>query len=245
MNATWAATLPRESLAAASALRLKPVEVCEAPAQVWLRGAEPLEPIQFALAALPGAALFDVAPDGLATPAGARVPAARLPDGPWLKLSDVVSVAAPAASLPGRPAGKIPLRLVRSDRVREANLIVCAPEAWRDFALATSAVRLRPLKFALSASHALVWGRPLPAIAGTQYVEEQGLATPSGLALAPLADPEILRPLLGLATGDLALFHEQAPGMGVTWEVIVGGLFVPAARSAVRQSFKRAESDAT
>ncbi len=242
MNALWAARIPETSLAAASSLRLRPVEFCTVADQVWLRGSEPFEQIQAALAALPGAQLFMVSADGLIVPAGARVPTGRLPARPWVALSNGISVTAPTSALPGTLPKKVPLRLIRTENIRESNLLVATCETWRDFALSISTVRLRPLKFALSSSHAVIWGRPVPAIAGVQYVEDRGLAVPSGFALHPLSDPEILRPLLQLSEGDLALFREDGQ-----WDVIVGGLFVSATRSAVRQSFAATpvENDAT
>jgi hypothetical protein len=236
VNATWAATIPRESLSFAGRLRLAQIEVCaEKAGEVWLRGAggvlslkERRAGYEEILFSLPGIRLFDVA-NNLITPAGRTVPTGRLPQGPWLPLSEALGVAAPTSALAGKLSGKIQLKLVRTEQQREANVLVADPRAWREWGIDAPAVRLSVLKFALSVNRVAVWGEPLPSIAGERFSESGGIAVPCGWELHPVSDAEIVRPLLKAAPGDLAIFFENG-----TYDLIDSSLFVAATRSAVR-----------
>src|SRR5581483_3346205 len=113
-----------------------------------------------------------------------------------------LTITAPVTALPGTLTGKVQLKLVRCERAGEPNVLIAAADVWRDFVLAAPAVRLKPLKLALSESQALIWGSPVPSIPGERFVESDGIAAPCGFTLHPLSDPEIIRPLLRAADGD-------------------------------------------
>ena len=60
-----------------------------------------------------------------------------------------------------------------------------------------------------------------------------GVAVPAGWNWRPAVEPAIVRNLLGLAAGDIALWHEDG-----RWEQIEGDAFVRATRAAVRETEK-------
>lgn len=229
----WALRMPRAGLLSAGALRLQKIEVCIAGDSAWLRGAELSLEIRHALQALPAVERFDLLPTGALVPRGQSVPIGRLPDGPWLPLVSTLRLETQAALLPGTPPRTADIRLERSEHERPANVLIAAADAWQSFALKTSTIRLSPLKFALADTRALIWGTPPPSIPGERFFESAGIAVPCGFDLVPLNDTELLRTLLGLQEGDLALFREDG-----SYEFIESALFVPATRSAVRLSFQ-------
>jgi hypothetical protein len=187
--------------------------------------------------------LFTVDGNDLLTPVNQKVPIGKLPQGPWIAIGEALAIQAPVAALPGVLERKVRVGLVRSGIEREANVLIAEMDAWREFGIAAPAIRLKNLRFALSASRALIWGVPAPPIPGARFVEENGIAVPCGFALYPLSDPEILWALLKPGANptraeqhcpchtDLAIFFEDG-----TYDIIDGSLFVAATRSAIRQS---------
>ena len=232
MAEQWALRMPRSGLSSAGALRLRKIDVCLRGNAVWMRGAEPAQEFQNALHALPAAERFDIGAGGVLMPAGHRVPVARLPDGPWVALADALRVEAQTAVLPGLAPKPVEVQLVRSAHELESNVTIVSAEAWRSFALEASVLRLKGLRFALSETRALIWGRPVPSIPGARYAESGGIAIPAGFVLYPIGDTDVLRTALGLKEGDLAVFQEDG-----SFELIESVLFAAATRSAVRMSF--------
>jgi hypothetical protein len=212
-------------------LRLRPdVQVCDAPDAVWLRGGNMTEDLDLDLRKLPGGRRFRLGPDGRLTAAGARVPKGRLPDSGWQSLSAWLKPDPQPAALAGEVTQRVPLTLVRTSHEQSPGVLVTPLETWADYATTAPAVRLRPLRFAASADgRAVVWGDPLPPVPGRRYVEREGVAVPAGWAWSPAVEPAVVRDLLGLAAGDLALFDEDG-----TYELVAAGGFARATRSGVR-----------
>src|SRR5262245_55437792 len=103
MNRSWAVRLEADEAAAAAGLGLEPlIEVCESAGALWLRGRAGGESIDRLLRRLPGALRFEVFPDGQLRPEGGRLPAGRLPDGPWVAIKSWAAVEFPVATLAGR-----------------------------------------------------------------------------------------------------------------------------------------------
>ena len=93
-------------------------------------------------------------------------------------------------------------------------------------------MRLAPCTFALSESGTVVVrGRPLPSIAGKRLVEQKGVAVLAGWCWEPAVDVAVVRRLLDLSQGDLALLHDDG-----SFDVVPASAFVRASRSAVRLS---------
>ena len=236
---TWALRMSRDGLQNCGALRLKKIDVCDCGALVWLRSNEALPALQHVLAALPNAERFDVASDGTVLPEGCQVPVARLPKGPWITLAAAITIEPQVALLPACTPPQVDMRVERSTVEREPNMLLATVEAWRDFALTASIHRLKPLKFALAVREAcvLVWGIPVPSIPGARIAERSGVAVPCGFELRPINDPDVVRAVLNLADGDVALFRIDG-----SFEHIEAHHFVPATRSAVRLSLKNERS---
>jgi hypothetical protein len=167
---------------------------------------------------------------------GSRIPRGKLPLGKWMPISEWFTLEPQTASLPGVGISKVAVRWDRSDRTVEASILITRGEHWRRWAVDAPAVRLQALRFALSEDgRVLVWGKPLPPIAGERYAEADGIAWPCGLEPRPGFDAATLREALQFDAGALALFDG-----GEGYELIAAEDFVPATRSAVRLSIEEA-----
>ena len=231
----WVLCLDRRDAAAAGRLRqVAGVEVCELSEAVWLRGPQSGEEVRWQLAAVAGARRFSVLPDGQLLPAGAHVPQGRLPQGPWTALAGWMGLDLPPATLAGRGDAAVSLALVRSDRVQEASLLLTQHGLWAAYAVEAPQVRLDRWRFAVAADgRVAVHGRPLPPLPGQRWVEDQGIAVPAGWTWVPTVEAALLRQVLGLAAGDVALWN-----MDGAWERIAADEFVRATRAAVRATAK-------
>ena len=213
MNQTaWAVALPRESSLAAGALRLRgDVRVRDAgDGAVWLRGDALSEDLDLELRKLPGARRHTVDPEGHYTEVGHRVPAGTLPADGWVALSAWLAPAPQPAALAGELPPRAAPRLERCDVEQPASALLTTVAAWAAYAATAPAVRLRPLHFAVcDDGRAIVRGSPLPPMPGRRYHEADGVAVPCGFALAPALEPAVLRDVLGLSPGDLALFSDD------------------------------------
>jgi MoxR-vWA-beta-propeller ternary system domain bpX2 len=231
MTGPWAVLLPQESLPALGPLRrVSGVTACERREGVWLQGPAADVELEAALRALPGGRRYTVLADGQLVAAGTRVPHGYLPEGPWLPLPEWFGVRLDPASLAGRPGPGILLQLVPSSKFREAAVLLTTLDAWSAYAGTAPQIRLDRWSFALSdAGEVIVRGTPLPPIRGLAFVESEGIAVPAGWTWTPLVDAAVLRDLLGLEPGDLALLRPDGP-----WDRLPADVFVRATRSAVR-----------
>lgn len=233
MTPTWAATLPRASASTIGDLRLVPgVEVCEDGDRIWLRGGPAGGDLDRRLARIPCDLRLLLTGDGLMVRVDERTPCGRLPVGPWVPIASFLQVRCAPPALGGLAPAKVPLRLVRAEAWEEPGVLVTPGATWLRYAAGAPAVRLDRWTFAVSEDgRALIRGAPLPPIPGVRSVEHDGIAVPCGLAIAPPVPPDVLRHVLGLAPGDLALFDETG-----AWERVPARGFVRASRSAVRAS---------
>ncbi len=221
-------------------LRLVPgLSVCERPGEVWLQGDAPDESLDARLRALPGAQRFAVLPDRQLVATGARVPHGHLPDGPWQPLARWLEVRLRAPGLAGKAGRRVPVRLVRCSAEAEPAVLVTTLAAWEAYAVAAPQVRLDRWSFALGAAgEVVVRGSPLPPIPGEAFVEREGVAVPAGWAWEPAVDAAVLRDVLGLCAGDLALLRA-----GGGWDHVAADSFVRASRSAARASAREGAHD--
>jgi hypothetical protein len=234
----WAIRLDRRDVAAAGRLRqIADVEVCEQEEFLWLRGPQSGEALQWQLAAVAGARRFSVLPDGQLLPLGARVPQGWLPQGPWTGLSRWMGLDLPPSQLAGRSEATVALALVRSDRMEEASLLLTQLGLWTAYAIHAPQVRLDRWRFAVAADgRVAIEGRPLPPLPGQHWVVREGIAVPAGWTWTPAVEAVLVRQVLGLAEGDVALWQaDQA------WERIAGDEFVRATRAAARATGKGLE----
>jgi len=181
---------------------------------------------------LPGATRFSVFPDRQLLAAGTHVPHGYLPTGPWHPLAEWLGITLEPAGLAGKAGEKASVRLVRSSSPREANVLLVPLAVWRDYGVSAPQVRLERWSFAVNDSgEVVIRGTPLPPLPGQPFVERDGVAVPAGWDWAPPVDAAVLREVLGLAAGDLALLRPDG-----AWDRVPADAFVRAVRSAIRLS---------
>ena len=98
-----------------------------------------------------------------------------------------------------------------------------------DHSMRVDGVRTAVLDVGPKDGRVVLRGKPLPPIPGKRLVEVEGIAVPCGFAWTPPVDAEVVREILGLLPGDLALL--EADG---THERIESSAFVPGSRAAAR-----------
>lgn len=231
----WAVRIALADAQSAGALRLRAgVEVLVQGDAVWIRGGTLGEDVETELRKLPCVARYTVLPgDGLIA-WEEWIPSGRLPEGSWTPIAAWLKPTPQDAASPGTPPRKVTPRLVRDASEREAEILVVRGETLAAWAETAPASRLKPLSFAVCEDgRVLVKGKPLPALPGTRHAEEGGIAVPCGWAFEPRIDAAVMREVLGLATGDLALFAEDG-----TWERVDREALVRTSRSAVRSSLE-------
>jgi hypothetical protein len=173
-------------------------------------------------------------------PAGARVPQGWLPQGPWTAIGRWMGFELPPALLAGRGDATVSPALVRSDRMREASLLLARFDLWAAYAIEAPQIRLDRWRFAVAADgRVAIHGRPLPPLPGQRWVEQEGIAVPAGWTWTPAIEAALLRQVFGLAEGDVALWHADG-----AWERIAAEEFVRATRVAVRETTKNLELSA-
>jgi hypothetical protein len=232
----WAVLLPRASALAAGALRLRgDVRVREEEEELlWLRGEDLGEELDLELRKLPGARRHTVDGDGRFTEVGHRIPAGTLPSNGWKPLSTWLSPGPQPAALAGDVPQRVVLRVERTGVERPASVLLTSVEAWAAYARRAPAARLRPLTFAACADgRTIVRGAPLPPVPGRRYAEREGVAVPCGYAWSPPVEPAVVRQVLRLAAGDLALFAGDG-----THERVDAAHFARATRAAARASLE-------
>jgi hypothetical protein len=122
--------------------------------------------------------------------------------------------------------------LVPSEAEGEPNVLVTSRACWLAYGGNAPQARLDRWSFAMETTgRVAVRGRPLPPIAGTRYIEQEGVAAPAGWSWVPRLSAQVVREALQLDAGDLALLHDDG-----TWDYIAAEDFVRATRSAIRLS---------
>lgn len=243
MNAVWAVSFPSNAFDEAIRLWSFPeIEVFQSEQVdqgVWFRGAQQTETLDLLLRGFLNGRRFRVAPDGQLTSPQHLVPHGHLPLGPWLPLRQWMQLELPQATFPGQLPQHLKWNLVHdSHESVEATAIVTTSALWCHFATRASLVRLRPLQFAADTSGRVVlWGGPLPPVAGQRLIVREGIAVPCGRTWMPPIAAKSLCRILGIASGDLALLHDDG-----TWEHLRQEQFVAATRESVRATFQGARS---
>lgn len=235
MNATWFVRVDREHAAQVARLReVTGLHVAEAGEEIWLRAAAASEALDRQLAGLRGERFVLSAREQL-VPWGKRVPTQPLPELHWQPISTWSEIALPVAALPARPDGRLRLRLVRGGTEQSPKAILLESRHWFCYATTAPEIRLRSLAFALSADRRVfLCGTPLPPLVGRHYSLDGGIAVACGWSFSPAVGGKVVRTLLNLAEGDVALFADDG-----SFERLAGEHFVAASRSAVRASVRQ------
>lgn len=215
---------------------LSGLEACVVDEWLWLRLDATELPLP--LRSLRRGTVFHVHDDGGLVAFGRQVPNGYLPDGPWQSLTARWKIEWPTAALAGTVPQPVIPHLVRSETVREPNLLQTRLSEWTTYALTAPEIRLVCWHFAVSrrsddASEpkVLIRGTPLPPLSGWHLVEEQGIAVPCGWHWSPKVDCGVLRTVFRVTPPDFVLWTPDGHH-----ERIAAEDFVRATRSAVRQS---------
>ncbi len=233
MNAAWAVVLKGEDALSLAFLRCeRDIEVHGDDGALWVRGGEASPELELALRKLPCVERYSITEDRQLVRRGALVPRGQLPEGEWIPIERYLRVASRASALAGETSRRVPLRLVRGTKELTPTVLITSFDAWLDYTTKAPECRLRPLAFAASATgRAFVRGAPLPPLPGTLCVDRGGIVVPAGYEWTPRVDAEIVRDLLDLAAGALALF-----GVDGAVDIISEESLVAASRCAVRRT---------
>lgn len=250
----WIVCLAQADAASLAPLRLHHgIEVAE-NGFVWLRGSSKDDKLEPLLCSLPAVARYELSPHNRLQPFGSRIPSETLPTLQWQPLKQWLQVRMPspplspfrtsaaspavadlpAAALQTGPLSlpRVPLRIIRSADERPPDLLLTNLAEWQAFALNAPEIRLRQLRFAADAAgNVVVHGRPLPPLPGTHFVLDGNIAVPAGFSWEPPVSSEVLSRCLGISSEALAFLHPDG-----TFTRIEGEQFVPATRSAVRET---------
>ena len=231
LNAGWLASVPTAALRSSGRLRARQgIDVCQPAGEiVWLRGPRLDESLDQELRSLLGCQIFRPLDDGQLLPLGATVPQGFAPTEQWLPLQAFLTLSLP----PKRFAAELPSRanisLVRSSQPAEPNLLRVSMQDWAHYVCQAPQIRLANLQFAACRHQAVVVGEPLPPIRGDYFYQQQAVAAPVGYRWQPEVDAAVLRKMLQLEEGDIALL---LPEGGLS--LIKSNQFVGVTRSAVR-----------
>lgn len=238
MSGPWTVLLPPESAAALARLRGNAaLGVCETAEGLWLRGPQLDETLDRQLRLIPGGRRFAVVDEGQLVAEGNLVPLGRVPEGPWALLSEWLEVSLPAANMPAavaRPA--VSLMLVPATVERDPALLETTLAQLMEYAATAPLWRIE--RWTLAATQdgsVIVRGTPLPPLPGTQWVLDQGIATPAGLTWSPPVDADVVQQMLGLADGEISLLRADG-----TCDRIAADHWVRASRSAIRGTLEAA-----
>lgn len=233
----WVICLAPADAASLAPLRLtRGIEVAEKAPFIWLRGNHTDEHIEPLLRALPAVARYELLPNNRLRRLELRIPSETLPALPWQPLSAWLRVQMPPAPRSADSEDALPqtvaLHIVRSNEERTPELLVTDLREWQAFAQSAPEIRLRQLRFAADGTgNVVVRGRPLPPLPGTQFVLFSNIAIKAGFTWEPAVSAEVLARRLGLSPEAVALFHDDG-----TFTRIEGEQFVPATRSAIRET---------
>ena len=132
----------------------------------------------------------------------------------------------------------MPLAVVPGGEMREPSLLEASLDGLAAYAQAAPQWRLERWAFvATDDGRVLVRGLPLPPLSGNRFVESDGVCVTAGCAWSPAVEPAIVRQLLQLEEGEIAIFWEVG-----SFDRIAAGDWVRVSRSALagtRESLAR------
>lgn len=232
MKHPWAISIPLAEASAAAPLRtFSGIEVAQTPTHAWLRG-ESIPSLDPLIRGLPADGRFEWIKPGQLRPLSSRIPSGRLPEATWQPIRDWMPVALPVAALPATDPRPIPLKWVRGGTPRESELLETTLSALLNWAQDAPKIRLDRLRFAVrSRQQVLVWGSPLPPIAGTHYVIQGRIASPCGWRWDPELPSESIELWLRAGADSLILLHPDSTFVRLHCEQ-----FVPATPSALKRT---------
>lgn len=231
MNLPWALRLDRADAGALAELRLiEGIEVAEFNGELWLRSQRNDDSLARSLRRLPATARYEWLASDQLREIDHRIPAYHLPPAEWRPLASWLTIAAPLAALPATATDAVTLRLVRSSKEREPDLLLTSLNTFHAFVQDAAEIRLRPLRFAASAAgDVLIHGTPLPSVSGKRFVSHGRIAVPVGFHWEPAVSTDVLTRRLSAGDGTLVVWRDDGLLTRVGTEQ-----FLPVTRSAVR-----------
>ncbi|MBO3269469.1 hypothetical protein F1C16_06025 [Hymenobacter sp. NBH84] len=217
--------------AALGAVRAVPdLRAAGADGRVWLRGLPAAAPLPLVVRTLPIVAAYTLDVAGRLFPVGRTTPVGTLPALAWQPIQEFAPLAVSSAALPAQAPPRYSVQLVPSDRAAASAALLTSWASWHAYAETAPEIRLRALRFAVSAEQlVLVLGTPLPPLPGQEYWQQQNLLLPAGFDLeASLLAPLLIRQL----TPENDAFVLFAPDG--SWERVLTVHLLPVTRSAVR-----------
>jgi hypothetical protein len=197
---------------------------------IWLWSIESKADIK--LLHLPAICTYELDEQGNLFPPGKLTPVVRLKKLSWVPISEFIQVALPTSAMPGQLSRKYRIKLVPSGKVMPGEALLTSLPVWKRYADTAPEVRLKALRFALSANgRALIMGTPLPSIPGKEYWLQDSLLLPAGYDVEIPLISGLIAKKINPENDSFLLFHEDS-----RWEKISKPYFVPATRSAVRLS---------
>ncbi|MGI4867421.1 MAG: hypothetical protein ACRYFZ_26110 [Janthinobacterium lividum] len=225
--------LAAHDLAALGAVRAVPnLQVAAEGGQLWLRGLPATGELPLAVRALPAIAAYTLDAQNRLFPTGQLTPTGRLPALTWQPIREFLPLEIPTAALPAQAAPAYRVQLVPSARAAGGAALLTTLAAWLAYAETAPEIRLRGLRFAVSAeARVLLLGTPLPPLAGQEHWLTEGLLLPAGFDFeAPFLAPLLARQL-NAAGEDLVLFAADG-----SWERVPQAHLLPVTRGAVRRT---------
>jgi hypothetical protein len=167
--------------------------------------------------------------DGVWFRAGRRLPASGVPDDAGARPLSSLLTPAPVGPQVAEYAGeRIRLSLSRDGRVRPATLLQCGLEDLARWADGATSRKLESLEATYCGDVVLVRGERLPPMPGGERWWGGDVLVPLGFRPEPELAGDVLRHVLGLADGEVALLDGQGA------EVVPAGAFGPVSRAGIR-----------
>ncbi len=199
---------------------------------IWLRGRALEKSEQLLVEALPWRDRYEIVSGKYLRPLGRLLPTGRIPTCTWVPIATFIQPTLGVPLLPGSRPAPVPLQWRPATSERPARYLLARGSDWLAFAERAPEVRLKPLKFAQSADgQSIITGTPLPALPGTYFYEEDGVALPAGYEIQPRLSRATWQQLLQCSGPELAFVQ-----MDGAYSVIAESAWVRATRSAVRLS---------
>lgn len=148
---------------------------------LWLKLEIEGDIIPVAIQQLPATGRYWVDEAARLFPVGGLTPVAQLPDLDWLPIASFIAIELPVAALPAQTTEIESIKLIRSEEPKEANFLLLPWDRWKDYALAASNIRLKPLSYAVSDERlVIVHGTPLPPLPGQLFWQKEQILLPAG-----------------------------------------------------------------
>ncbi len=198
--------------------------------QIWLRGI-PVKNTPTALLQLPALHTYTLNEQGLLFSTGSRVPKATLPNLPWQRLNELLTVEAPVSLHPGQATPQT-IHLVPATAPQAGAAITVPLKHLHTYASTAPAIRLQQLRYTLLTSeNALLLGTPLPALPGNEYWQQGQLLLPAGFDLHLKVAAPLLQQAYCTDNRQLMVIHANS-----TWQLIDHQHLVVCTRSSIRQT---------